>query len=469
MKSDQISRRQFIRYAGLVSLGFSGLQSFACNTTTLSEKQPFSLKKKGYGPLHNDRDGIINLPRRFTYKVIGKQGMKMDDGFFLPGKPDGMAAFAGPDNSTIVVRNHEISPEMRELGAFGENNVLLGKMTKAHMYDIGSRELPCLGGTTTFVYDTKKGEMVSQYLSLAGTTRNCAGGPTPWNTWISCEETVDRAGMRLEKDHGYPFEVPATTKIGLADPIPLKDMGRFQHEAVGVDPRTGIIYQTEDRNDGVFYRFIPHVPEKLQQGGKLQVLKLKELASWDTRNWKELDAPEVEIGKKYAVEWIDIDEVESPHDDMRYRAFDKGAARFARGEGVWFGDNECFFACTSGGKDKTGQIWRYIPSAAEGTPNETRRPGTLELFVEPNNTRLVENCDNITMSPKGDLIVCEDKEQPRLIGITPDGHFYVIAENVGFASEFAGATFSPDGSTLFVNIQHAGLTYAIQGPWMDRA
>ena len=165
MKSDQISRRQFIRYAGLVSLGFSGLQAFACNTTTLSEKQPFNLRKKGYGPLHSDPKGVINLPRRFSYSLVSKQGMKMDDGFYLPGKPDGMATFVGPAGNTIVVRNHEVSPEMRELGAFGEGNKLLSKMTKARMYDMGSRELPCLGGTTTFVYDTRKNELKSQFLS----------------------------------------------------------------------------------------------------------------------------------------------------------------------------------------------------------------------------------------------------------------------------------------------------------------
>lgn len=468
MKKDQLSRRQFLKYAGLVSLGFSGLQSFACNTPmAMATPEPF--RKRGYGPLHNDRDGIMNLPKRFSYKIISEQGMEMDDGFLLPGKPDGMATFMGPKGSTIVVRNHEVSPEMRELGPFGEGYKLLSKLAKNEMYDMGRRELPCLGGTTTFVYNTKENKIEKQFLSLAGTTRNCAGGPTPWNTWISCEETVDRAGMRLEKDHGYPFEVPATADIFLADPIPIKDMGRFQHEAVGVDPRTSIVYQTEDRNDGVFYRFLPAQAGKLHNGGKLQAMKLREYEGWDTRNWEGLDSPKVEVGVKYAVEWIDLDGIDSPYDDLRYRAYEAGAARFARGEGVWFGDGECFFACTSGGKDKTGQIFRYIPSRYEGDSRELAEPGILELFVEPNNTRLVENCDNLTMSPKGDLVVCEDKENPRVIGITPDGHFYVIAENVGYPSEFAGATFSPDGSTLFVNIQHAGLTLAIQGPWMDRA
>jgi len=468
MKSDHLSRRQFLQYAGLVSLGFSGLQSFACNST-LGDKASFSVRKKGYGPLQNDRNGILNLPKKFTYKIIGEQGMVMDDDFILPGKPDGMATFPGPGGKTIVIRNHEVSPEMRRLGPFGQKNHLLRRLRRSQIYDMGHRELPGLGGTTTFVYDTQKNQLESQFLSLAGTSRNCAGGPTPWNSWISCEETVDRAGARLEKDHGYPFEVPASAKIKLVDPIPLKAMGRFQHEAVGVDPRTGIIYQTEDRNDGVFYRFIPRVNGKLREGGKLQVLVSKDVKSWDTRNWEKGEGPKVEVGVRYEVEWIDIDEVNSPYDDLRYRSHEKGAARFARGEGVWFGNNECFFVCTSGGKQKTGQIWRYVPSPFEGSAKESVQPGTLELFVEPNNTRLVENCDNVTISPKGDLIVCEDRQEPRLVGITPQGQYYVVAENLGFPSELAGATFSPDGTTLFVNIQHAGLTLAIQGPWMDRA
>jgi secreted PhoX family phosphatase len=167
------------------------------------------------------------------------------------------------------------------------------------------------------------------------------------------------------------------------------------------------------------------------------------------------------------VTWIDLDDVESPEDDLRFRGFASGAARFARGEGMWYGRGAIYFACTNGGSEKKGQIWKYTPSPDEGKPEESREPGRLELFVEPNDGTLVENADNLTMAPWGDLIVCEDgSEQQFLVGVTPEGEIYKFARNAMNTSELAGATYSPDGSTLFVNIQSPGITLAITGPWM---
>ena len=466
MKKNSISRRQFLRLSGLISAGFAGLHMYACNGVSEAIAAPL-LGQRGYGPLRNDPMGVLELPKNFSYKIISRQGDQMSDGFFVPGKADGMACFEGPGGECIIVRNHEVSPEMYDLGPFGPKNRLIGKIPRHKIYDYGSGKLPCLGGTTTMVYHTNTQKLERQYLSLAGTSRNCSGGPTPWNSWITCEETVDRAGMRLEKNHGYNFEVPARVKRHLADPIPIKGMGRFQHEAVAVDPKTGIVYQTEDRNDGIIYRYIPEVRKRLQAGGRLQALKIKGKPGFDTRNWPELDIDKCIISQKMEVEWLDCEEVDSPEDDLRLRMYDLGATRFARGEGMWFGRGECFFACTTGGKKHQGQIFKYIPSLYEGTARETEAPGTLELFAEPNNSRLLQNCDNVTFSPVGDLVLCEDNHQPRIIGITPQGAFYPIARNIGYASEFAGAAFSPDGTTLFVNIQHAGLTLAITGPWVS--
>ncbi|MCB0841165.1 MAG: DUF839 domain-containing protein, partial [Bacteroidetes bacterium] len=162
---------------------------------------------------------------------------------------------------------------------------------------------------------------------------------------------------------------------------------------------------------------------------------------------------------------LDIDGVDTEEDDLRQRGLELGAAKFARGEGMWYGDNELYFACTVGGEKKQGQIFRYYPSPYEGKEQEKDFPGVLELFAEPDNSNLLQNCDNLTIAPNGDLIVCEDREEARIIGITPKGKYYLLAETVKYRSEFAGATFSPDGSTLFVNIQHAGITLAINGPW----
>jgi uncharacterized protein len=337
-------------------------------------------------------------------------------------------------------------------------------MEASRVYDMGSGTMTAMGGTTTLIINEQSQQLERAYLSLAGTLRNCAGGLTPWNSWITCEESVDRANSVLEKDHGYNFEVPASEEIFLADPEPLREMGRFNHEAVAVGPETGIVYQTEDRPDGLIYRFIPKRKGKLNKGGKLQALALKGEAGNDTRNWKGKKS-KITVGKRYEVEWIDLTDIESPEDDLRYRGAAHGAAVFARGEGMWFGKNECFFACTMGGKNKRGQVFRYIPSPFEGKKKENTAPGQLELFVEPNDTEIVKNCDNLTIAPWGDLVLCEDDNEPYLVGVTPQGEFYKLAKNIGFKSEFAGAVFSPSGQTLFVNIQDPGITLAITGPW----
>jgi secreted PhoX family phosphatase len=330
------------------------------------------------------------------------------------------------------------------------------------IYDLGSSNVRCKGGTTTFIYDENTGEIESSWLSLAGTIRNCAGGRTPWNSWVSCEETFVGRSKNLRKRHGYNFEVPATMTPSLADPIPLKAMGRFNHEAICVNPKTGIVYQTEDRNDSCIYRFIPNEKENLRAGGKLQALVIKSKKKKDTRNWNSEKMP---INKKLKVEWVDLEDVDPAKDSLRYQAQEKGAAIFARGEGMWFGKNEIYFSCTSGGEKKYGQVFRYVPSLQEGTVLENKEPGTLELFLEPNDKELLQNCDNLTVAPWGDVIMCEDRAKPNIVGVTPTGEMYHVAENIGRPSEFAGGVFSPSGKTFFVNIQHHGLTLAISGPW----
>jgi secreted PhoX family phosphatase len=181
------------------------------------------------------------------------------------------------------------------------------------------------------------------------------------------------------------------------------------------------------------------------------------------RNWGRW--PTVEAGKRLQVEWFDLDDVQSPADDLRLRGFDQGAARFARGEGMWYASGEVYFACTRGGRERKGQIWKYMPwPAPDG--RQAGHSGTLELFVEPNDTRVLESADNLTAAPWGDIIICEDREdaQVRILGITPYAEAYTFA-NGHQRTGFSGVTFSPDGSTLFVNIQEHGLTLAITGPW----
>ncbi|MEX2513848.1 MAG: alkaline phosphatase PhoX [Cyclobacteriaceae bacterium] len=463
-KSPYNSRRTFIKSSGMATIGFMGLYQFMNPTLSQASVKP----ALGYGPLQKDPKGILNLPKGFSYKVISSKGEKMDDGLLLSGASDGMGAFTGRKNRTIVVRNHELSPNSMDNGGYGSHNELLKNLKPEQFYDFGKGEMPSLGGTTTFVYNEKTGVLENQFMSLAGTIRNCAGGITPWGSWLTCEEstakTGDYEGM-VEKDHGYVFEVPANDKPGLAEPLPIKAMGRFNHEAVAIDPETGIVYLTEDRGDGIFYRFIPKVQGKLHQGGKLQALAIVGEKSRDTRNWEDSEGPKLDLMSPLDVSWIDIDNVEAPEDDLRIQGFNKGAAVFARGEGIWFGNKELYFACTNGGKIGAGQVFRYRPSKYEGKKEEKNEPGKLDLFAEPNDREILKNCDNLAIAPWGDVVLCEDHKHPFLVGITPKGELYHLAENIGYESELAGGVFSPSGKTFFVNIQGPGLTLAITGPW----
>ncbi len=440
------SRRHFLQISAAFGLGFAGLHSLVgCGKP--------AVRTARYGPLQRDPNGILDLPAGFSYKVIARAGQTMSDGFLVPGLPDGMATFSGPDGLTILVRNHEVNVNSdASLGAFGSDFALLSRLDPKYLYDAGTGARPCLGGVTTLVYNTRTQSVQSQHLSLAGSLRNCAGGPTPWKSWITCEETFEKAGAVSAQDHGYCFEVPASASPQLVEPVPLKAMGRFVHEAVAVDPATGIVFLTEDDNESLIYRFIPDVPGQLSQGGRLQALVTRDVKSLDTRNW---DEQAVAVGQNVQAGWIDLQDTDPPEDDLRLRGFAAGAARFARGEGMWYADGKIYFACTSGGQAKSGQIWLYEPADE-----------SLTLFVEADDSGLLNNADNLTVAPWGHLVVCEDSaEDDYLVGITPEGAMYRIAHNVLSTSELAGAVFSPDGSTLFVNLQRDGLTLAITGPW----
>ncbi|MEO1652841.1 MAG: alkaline phosphatase PhoX [Bacteroidota bacterium] len=457
-----MDRRSFLKQGAVVTMGFTGLWQFCQFPSPSRSTLPTTL---GYGPLVKDPKGYLDLPKGFSYKIISKAGNPMSDSLLVPGLADGMATFKGKKGRVVLIRNHENSPNPAKNGAFAEDYRLLNKVDAAKFYDYGKGDKPGLGGTTTVIYNEKTQQVELEYLSLAGTYRNCAGGPTPWNSWITCEEDVTPKGDYSEKDHGYNFEVPVSEKIKLFDPIPLKAMGRFNHEAVCVDPKTGIVYQTEDRHDGLIYRFIPNQKGKLAEGGKLQAMVLMDQRSFDSRNWEETT---LKMGETLAVSWMDMEDVEAPEDDLRTRGFDQGAIRFARGEGIWFGEGEMYFACTNGGKKKFGQVFRYQPSPYEGSSREKEAPGKLSLFVESDDKEILKHCDNLTIAPWGDIFLCEDDRDAYLRGVSSEGKIFTFGHNVGSQSEFAGATFSPSGETLFVNIQGPGHTLAITGPWDQR-
>ena len=382
----------------------------------------------------------LALPQGLNYRLLSREGDRMSDGNPTPGKFDGMAAFQAPDGNIVLIRNHELTQLDR-------TEVIANSSQK---YD------PlCKGGTTTLIV-TPERELKEHFTSLAGTMRNCAGGTTPWGSWISCEENVltpednkiNEPQLNVSQPHGYNFEVPVQVKAPVS-PEPLIAMGRFRHEAIAVDLKTHIIYQTEDRKDGLFYRFVPEDPENLKAGGVLEALKIKEFPQAKTQK-------NFAIGTSMAVEWVKIEEVNPQYDTIRQEGFAKGAAQFSRGEGLCYDRGQFYFTCTSGGKAQNGQIWRYTP----GTSPEDG--GAIALIVQPDNPQIMNFPDNLIIAPWGDLIVCEDGRGINgLVRVSLDGQCDRFAQNIYNGSELAGVCFSPDGGTMFVNIYSPGMTLAI--------
>jgi secreted PhoX family phosphatase len=451
-----LNRRRFVQSLAIAAVSPAIAMSERAESSPLGELRP-------------DPDRIIDLPSGFSYRIVSRAGDLMSDGLRVPHAHDGMAAFEGKDGRVVLVCNHELGPEDGRQNAFGTDRDAVPSFVRERIYDAGEGVTPGNGGTSTTIFDPASGKTERQHLSLVGTEYNCSGGATPWGSWLSCEESFRNPGYqgayRREKAHGYVFEVPATT-TGLVEPQPIKAMGRFEHEAAAVHAASGIVFMTEDRNDSLFYRFIPHQPGKLLAGGRLQALAVgdDDSESVNTSNWHGKIT--VNLNEQVAVRWIDLDAVESGRNDLHLRGAAKGATTFTRGEGMCVSGDDLFFAATTGGPASLGQIFRYRASAHEGEVREMDAPGSLTLIAESNVDSLLRNADNLTMAPNGDLMVCEDTASKcGIVGIGPDGVQYEIADNPYTGSELAGICFSPDGATLFVNIQYPGMTLAITGPW----
>ncbi|MEO5987318.1 MAG: alkaline phosphatase PhoX [Candidatus Eisenbacteria bacterium] len=450
----------------------------------------------GYGPLRPDPDGLLDLPAGFRYQVLSPGVLESDharelrfasilsNGDATPPQHDGMAAFAGPKGMTILVRNHELNPWDRPL------------LDPARMraYDAKAG-----GGTTTLWVDRDR-RLVNSFASLSGTLRNCAGGATPWGSWISAEECVylpgklDPRNTDLTPDvaerHGYLFEVDASA-TSLVEPKPLREMGRFRHEAVAVDPRTGFAYLTEDRDDGLLYRFRPQVvtrgqtaPARLAvgdyaRGGTLEALRIIGTPQAITSNHE--GSAVFTRGRSHRVDWVpiaqpdpDCDTERDPADtnpdpqkrrmrtaagSTRAQGFSAGAAQFSRCEGIIHHGGAIYWSATDGGRTKAGQVWRLEPARQR-----------LTLVVEPNEMARLDMPDNLCVGVNGDVLACEDGSGDNfLVGITPRGTLYPLARNAHpLKRELAGCCFSPDGRTLFLNLQQPGITFAVWGPWARR-
>jgi hypothetical protein len=487
------TRRDF--NAGLASLAFGGLALAGCGR--LSKVGDYAKRlpdyssgrvvdRAYYGPLEEKAGSLIDLPPGFSYEVIScheprsaelheaarscvaRGGHRLEGGARVPDNFDGMASFCVPgrDDLVALVRNHELDGKDRLKGAYPDG---VPDDVVAYRPKAGVPVAP--GGTTNLLYDMGTGEVV-QSLSLIGTRRNCAGGAAPWGSWLTCEENSS-AG------HGYVFDVPALAR-GPVEAVPLTHLGRFEHEAVAIDPKTGIAYLTEDEIDSLLYRYVPPPGgDARQPGGRLEALSLGAGKRNDTRNWRRDDWPD---GAVREVGWVDLTDLVSRGEEilLRKEGARREAAIFANGEGIHFDalTGELYFVATSGGRIKSGQVMR-LECAREG------RPDRLHLFSEATDTRRINYADNLVVAPNGHLVVCEDpylggegnyllrgldtklgfdSAPCYLRGITPQGELYDLAR-LRTGSEFAGACFSPKGDILFVNIYSPGMTLAIRGPW----
>ena len=446
-----LDRRQFLSSAAGLALA-GPLQQFAAR---VERGGGAPSAEDGYGRPRAARDEstgltLLEVPEGFRYWSLSWRGDRLEDGRITPGAHDGMAAFAAAAGRIRLVRNHELDDD---LGPFGD----------APTYDPGAS-----GGTTTIEFDPARGA-ARVWASLCGTARNCAGGPTPWGSWLTCEETLNepRPANRFGRPHGYVFEVPAD---GTAGAEPLKGLGRFVHEAVAIDPATGIVYLTEDHGSAGFYRFVPATPGTLAAGGRLEMLAISGRRRYDTRLNQR-------TGATFPVHWVPIADPDRPHhvtahgdaQGVSSQGWQQGAAIFARLEGAWYGGGAIYFDATSGGTAASGQIWEYVPGKE-----------TLRLVFESPGSSVLDKPDNLTLSPRGGIAICEDGSGAvqRLHGMTRDGRLFPFIRNrVNLNgerhnyrgdfrdSEFAGVCFSPDGAWMFFNIQMPGITFALTGPW----
>ena len=466
MEASELTRRRFLQGSAVVGGGLAlGGPISALSASAANGKVR---RSPAYGQLRPTPEidtGVewLELPKGFRYRLISKQGEMMDDGNPTPGIFDGMAAYPGKGGTTVLIRNHENRSRAGEIPVV---------VPRGKRYD---RDANTRGGNTKLV--VKNREVVESFAVLGGTHTNCAGGQTPWNTWITCEEIFNYGSVGTlpgqGTPHGYAFEVPADAS-GPVQPLEINAAGRFSHEAVAW--LRGVLYETEDRGDAAFYRFIPdRTPREYGDlaafGGRLQALVV--------RGRPNFDANAANPGESYPVEWVTIDEPDPETDTVRVEAQSKGAAIFDRTEGCWSTDRRVYFDCTTGGESQHGQVWELTPRGRDG--------GDLRLIYESTSLDDLENPDNLVVVPAtGDVFLQEDSDgEQHVRGVNRRGEIYDFAKTLLSDYEFCGGCFSPDGKTFFLNQQggrqdgvpgngsdplnppddSAAVTYAIWGPF----
>ncbi|MFE0735810.1 alkaline phosphatase PhoX [Streptomyces sp. NPDC058855] len=472
-----LNRRDFTRRsagagAGLVLTGAVGALATAPEALAADEPDGHGTGREedhgkghahrlGYGPLVADPDGLLALPEGFTYRILTRSGVtRLESGEFTPSNHDGTAAFAGPRGTTYLVNNHELKgPRSRWTHPV--------PLTEGLVYD------PAAAGGCTVVEVHRDGT-VAEWVGIAGTSTNCAGGRTAWGTWLTCEENSDLAGVNgMTRDHGYVFEVDPYDRRANRDPRPVKAFGRYDHEAVVIDPRRGHAYLTEDaaKPNGLLFRWVP--PRGFEHGrGKLRTLAddagvLQAFRCIDSRGRFVDDLSRAtRIGTVYGVDWVDVPDRDARTTPVREQFGPHEVTRARKLEGMWWADGGAYVVSSyarqeSPGASHDGQVWFYDPK---------RRTLTLKVLLgvnaSPDEDGAYDGPDNITVSPYGGLVIAEDGEGVQhLFGATGSGRTYPIARNDLNDSEFTGVVFSPDGDTLFACVQNPGIMVAVTGPW----
>jgi secreted PhoX family phosphatase len=468
-----VTRRKFVAGSAAVGTGLAlgGPMSALAKTSQRGRRPP---RVVGYGdlvptPEEDSGEVFLELPRGFRYRVISREGQTMSDGNPTPGIFDGTGSYPGPRGTVILIRNHENRSRDLEITV---------DVPDGMRYD---NDPNVRGGNTKLVVDRSSRRVIESFAVLGGTHTNCAGGVTPWNTWITCEEIFNYGSNEQNftpgtgVPHGYIFEVPADAD-GPVDAVPIRPAGRFAHEAVAwLD---GALYETEDRGDAAFYRFLPRRrPREFGDlgsfGGTLQALRVRNRPNADMNT---LIFP----GETVQVEWVTIEEpnpsVETGGQSTRAQAQAQGAAMFSRTEGIWASERSLYFDCTDGGRVEpgAGQLWKFTPRGRDG--------GELELVFESPGSDVLDAPDNLVLVPQtGDVWLQEDGGggDQFVRGVTRRGEIYDFAKTALNDTEFCGGCFSPDGRTFFVSQQgdrvaqpapneNAALTYAIWGPFDNK-
>ena len=346
-----------------------------------------------YGPLGDPDANGLRLPEGFTARRVARGGELVEGSDYRwHVASDGGAAFPTDDGGWILVSNSEHEP-----GGAGAIRFTLG------------------------------GQIADAYRILDGTTHNCAGGPTPWGTWLSCEEF----------EEGRVWECDPS---GRAKARVHEAMGVFKHEAAAVDPRGRRVYLSEDWEDGAFYRFTPRRWPDLSEG-------LLELAK---------------VGGGGAVEWAPVPDPAARRTPTRRQV--RGTTEFKRAEGIWFDSGTVYLATTY-----DSRILAY----------DTRRQ-RIEVIYDALASRAAPlvRVDNITASRGGELFVCEDIATDNIhVGVMTRDHkvsrFISVTGKNHVDSELTGLAFDPSGSRLYFSSQRAhgrkGEVYEVTGPFRGRS